>query len=342
MYKAVVVGCGGRAPDHIDAYEYIENAKVVACCAPSGKRRDPLAAKYGIKAYDNAREMIQREQPDMVHLITWPNLRVEMMELVSELGVPLCTIEKPIATGVEDWRKLVALEAESDTKFAVCHQVRWQPYLVKCQQALNSGSLGNVQFIHISAGMNISGQGTHTLNYGMSVNNDAPVTSVFASASGWDTQDIGHPAPFGTEACLVFENGVTALWTSGNISQRAGDPNTTWQHVRVAAYADKGRTVFEEFGKWEIVSPHGVEGGDYGGMETWNKNNHVAQAGFHKAMFEWQKEDGRIPGTNLKQSLHEWSVILALYQSALEKRIIDMKNFDPPQDLIEKLKAVLT
>lgn len=341
MYKAVVVGCGGRAPAHIEAYQYIDNAEVVACCAPSGRRRDPLAKKYGIRAYEEARQMIREEKPDIVHLVTWPSLRVELMNLVAEMGVPLCTVEKPLATGVEDWKKLRELEAKSDTKFAVCHQVRWHPYLVRCQKAIESGRLGEIKFIHISAGMNISGQGTHTLNYGMSVNNDSPVERVFANASGWDNKDVGHPAPLATEACLTFENGVTALWTSGDISPRAGDPDTTWQHVRVAAYADKGRTLYEEFGKWEIVSPEGVESGDYGGMEKWHENNLIAQAEFHKAMFRWLDDDSEASGTNLKQSLHEWSVVLALYQSALERRIIEIKDFEPPSDLMEKLMGIL-
>ncbi len=339
MYKAVVVGCGGRAPDHIEAYQHLSNAKVVACCAPSARRRDPLAAKYGLRAYADAAEMIRAEKPDIVHLITWPDTRVALMTLVSDLGVPLCTVEKPIATGVADWRCLRQLEANSSTKFAVCHQVRWQPYLVKCQQALRSGRLGGVLFLDLSAGMNIAGQGTHTLNYGLSLNGDAPVTRVFGNANGWDTSDPGHPGPVTTEAYLTFANGVRGLWTSGVTSPRCGDPSTVWQHVRMAAYAERGRVLFEEFGRWEIAGPDGVECGDFGGMEAWGRNNWLAQAAFHQAMFDWLEDGRKVPGTSLKQSLHEWAVVLALYQSALTRAPVDMAAFDPPDDLVEQYRA---
>lgn len=337
-YRAVVVGCGGRAPAHIEAYRDIPNVEVVACSAPSPVRREPLAEKYGLRAYASAEEMIRAEHPDIVHLVTWPDTRVELLTLVNNLEVPLCTTEKPLATGVQDWLKLVELEKSSQTKFGVCHQLRWQPHLVRCQEVLRSGSLGKILLLDISAGMNIAGQGTHTLNYGMSLLGDVPVKTVFANAHGWDAADPGHPGPAASEANLIFEDGSRGLWTSGFVSPRCGDPATTWQHVRVAAYAERGRVLFEEFGNWEIVGPgDALERGSFGGMESHARNNLLAQAGFHRAMFTWL-EGGPEPGTSLRRSLHEWAVVLAMYQSALEHRPVDLDGFNPPTDLVERVR----
>jgi predicted dehydrogenase len=176
------------------------------------------------------------------------------------------------------------------------------------------------------------------LNYGLLLNGDAPVARVFGNACGWDTSDPGHPGPATTEAYLTFANGVRGLWTSGTTSPRCGDPSTTWQHVRVAAYAEKGRVLYEEFGRWEIDGPGGVERGDYGGMEGWARNNLLAQTAFHQAMFDWLLDDRKVPGTSLRQSLHEWAVVLALYHSALTRTPVDMADFDPPDDLVERVR----
>lgn len=340
-YKIAIVGCGGRSRAHILPYQHIANTRVVACCAPTPARRDKLAEEFGLHAYADAREMIVKEQPDMLHLVTWPDTRVELMSLVSELGVPLCTVEKPIATRVADWQALRRLESASKTKFAVCHQVRWQPHMVKCQQAMTSGRLGPAKFLDISAGMNIAGQGTHTLNYGRSLIGDPWVTRVAGNVYGWDASDPGHPAPAMSEAYLTFENGVRGLWTSGAISPRTGDPATVWQHVRAAAYADRGRVNFEEFGKWEIAAPDGTESGDFGGMDTWSRNNLLAQTGFHQAMFAWLKDSTQEPGTSLRHSLHEWKVVLALYTSALERRPVEMSSFEPDPNLFHSLESEL-
>ncbi|MEM7030196.1 MAG: Gfo/Idh/MocA family oxidoreductase [Chloroflexota bacterium] len=340
-YKAVVVGCGGRTPPHIDAYQYIPNVEVVACCARTAATREPVAKKYNLKEYDDIEKMIKAEKPDIVHMVIRPDDRVGRMGLISKLGVPMCTVEKPIATHVRDWQELVKLEAQSDTKFGICHQFRWQPHMVKCREALQSGTLGEVKFLDFSAGMNISGQGTHVLNYGMSMNGDSPVTRVFGAASGTEMTDTVHPAPDSTVGYLTFENGVRGLWNNGPTALKTGDPTTIWQHVRVAAFADRGRVNYEEFGKWEIVAPNGTESGDFGDSETWMANNIRAQAGFHQAMIDWHEDDDRVCGTSLKQSLHEWSVVLALYQSALERRHIEMAEFDPPEDLFDQLLTTL-
>jgi predicted dehydrogenase len=245
-------------------------------------------------------------------------------------------VEKPIASGVPDWLRLKRLCESSATKFAVCHQLRWHPNLIPCQRAMAERRCGSPELLHISARMNISGQGTHTLNYGRSLVGDPLVKRVFANASGWDESDPGHPGPKTTVASLELDNGVTALWTSGIVSPLAGDPGTVWQHVRIAAYGQTGRVLFEEFGKWEIAACDNRKQGDFGGMDTWRANNLIAQTGFHQAMFDWLVDDNREPGTSLRQSLHEWAVVLAVYQSALQRRPIALEEFAPPQDLVDR------
>ena len=336
-YRAAVIGCGARAPEHIEGYDLIENAEVVACCDLDATRREPLACKYGLAPYADPADMIRQEQPDIVHIITWPDVRVELMTLAAECGAPLCVTEKPVATAVADWRALSALEASSDTRFAVCHQFRWEPRLTRCREALAGGSLGKVLLLDMSARMNIAGQGTHTLDYGMSLNNDVPVVEVFGNVHGWDSSVPGHPGPEATVAQLLFENGVRGTWASGPAAMVVGGDERVWTHKRVAAYAEHGRVNWEQFGRWEIVGADGVEEGDCGDEEQVRRNHQHAQAGFHRAMLTWFEDASAVPGTNLAQSLHEWAVVLALYQSALERRPIDMRTFDPPDDLVERI-----
>jgi len=339
--RAAIVGCGPRGWAHAKADRLVEEIALVACCDPHRERRESLASEFNLRPYADARTMIEQEKPDLVHLVTQPATRLELMTLVSGLGVPLCTIEKPIAVGVRDWRSLCELEKNSQTKFAISHQFRWQQYLVKCQQAIASGKLGEVKFLDASAGMNIANQGTHTLNYGRAILGDPLVTEVYGNAFGWDIDDANHPAPAATIAHLAFDNGMRGSWVLGPIAKRIGDPSTTWQHVRIAVYADRGRVNYEEFGQWEIVSPKGVRRGDYGGMQAWEHNNLLAQADFHRAVLAWDKEDSQIPGTNLAVSLHEWKVVLAVYTSAIEHRPIEMTAFEPQDDLFQVLEKYL-
>ena len=341
-YRVAVVGCGGRAPAHIEASNAIEGVRVVACCAPSGRRRDPLAEKYGLKAYDDAAKMIEAEKPDLVHLITWPDTRVEMMSLVDRAGVAMCTVEKPISCAVDDWRALCELERETETKFAISHQCRWHPKYVRCREAVASGAIGEVRFVEMTAGMNISGQGTHILNYGRGFVGNARVVRVFGAASGTDGFSDGHPAPDSTEAYITFENGARGLWVNGPTAPRFGDPEVVWKHVHAGAFGDSGRVDWQEFRGWEIETAAGLESGDFGGMEGHCADNLIGQTGLHRALIDWHEGTGPEPGTSLAESLHEWQVVLALYASALWRRPVDLADFDPPSDLFDQLREALS
>jgi predicted dehydrogenase len=188
--------------------------------------------------------------------------------------------------------------------------------------------------------MNISGQGTHMLDYAMSLNGDAHVLRVFGAVSGAEGMGEIHPAPDTSVGQVLFANGVYGAWNNGPTAPRAGDESTVWQHCRVAAYAERGHVLWEEFGKWEVVSPDGTEEGRIADMQDWMAGNHAAQAALTEAMFDWIEDDDRPAGTNLKLGLHQWQAVLALYASALWRKPVELP-FDPPDDLFPQLAQAL-
>ncbi|MFB6135360.1 MAG: Gfo/Idh/MocA family protein [Halobacteriaceae archaeon] len=339
---AAVVGAGGRGRDHVLAYERVDGARPVACAARTDPRRDDLAEEFGLAAYDDAAAMLADTDPDVVHVATPPQVRVSVLEAVSRAGVPACTVEKPVAVGVSDWRALRDLAERSETKFAVCHQFRWHPHLARCREAIRSGDLGEVEFVECSARLVVTDQGTHCLHYGNALNGDARVREVFGNVGGEyrDGGDRTHPGPDATEAVVTFENGVRAAWTTGGAGTRVAGADREYQHVRCVAHAEAGRVEWEEFGDWAVVSGGRSEGGDFGGEETWRENNRRAQAAFHRAMFDWL-DGSDPPGTHLERSLHEWKAVLALYESALANEPVRLDEFDPDERLVDRVAAAL-
>jgi predicted dehydrogenase len=340
-YRAAVIGCGGRSGPHLEAYRHVNRADVVACCDSAQEKARSTAGRYGLAEYTDAARMLKQESPDLVHIVTPPDRRADLMQLVSEAGIPACTVEKPVATGVADWKRLRELNVASPTKFAVCHQFRWHEHVMRCRDAIRDGDLGDLALLDFSAGFNIAWQGTHILNYARGLNGDQPVSRVFGTCSG-DRQMIGiHPGPDTTVGLVAFANGVRGVWNTGYTAPRCGDPQVSWQHVRLAAYGERGRILWEEFGRWEIVSGARREAGDFGDMDTWMRRNIAAQGRFHEAMLDWIEDDAAVPGTALSQSLHEWKVVLALYASAIDRRPLELELFDPPEDLFGRLGDAL-
>lgn len=339
-YRCAIIGCGGRAHGHAKAYQLIERGDLVACTNLSDvERRQKFALTYGLTGYADAKEMIEKERPDLIHIVTMPDQWVSLMQMVSDLGVTACLVEKPIACGVEDWQKLCQLEASSETKFGVGKQFRWHPRLLDCRQALRSGDLGDLLWINFFARMNLSAQGTHMIDWAMSLNDDSPVTQVFGNISGVGGFDSPYPAPDASVAQVMFANGVYGLWSTGFTAPEIIDGSEIYKHTHVTGYAERGHVIFEEFGRWSIFAPGDSRGGKIS-FEDRNRYNDVAQANLTNAMFQWIENDTKPVETNLKIALHQWNAVLGLYASAIYRQPIDIP-FEPADDLLLQLQTTL-
>ena len=315
MYKAAIVGCGHRAPTHIEAYQHIPGAEVVrasrrrrqgatrwlrnTACTPT-----PTSARWCRRCWGRDRPpghvAGSARQPDdggSAHRRAALHRREAHRHRRARLA-------EPVRFGGKRPNQVCrlppgALASLSDAVPGCAAQralgPRALPGYLRRDEHRRAGH-AYAELRHVAGGRCARG------------------SSRLWDAHGWDAADPGHPGPATTEAYLTFADGGRGSGRRATLPPRCGDPQTTWQHVRVAAYADTGRVLYEEFGKWEIVGPDGKGRGDFGGMDTWRANNLLAQAGFHRAMFDWLEDERRAPGTNLRQSLHEWAVVLALYQ----------------------------
>jgi len=342
-YRSAILGCGGRSDAHVRAYRLLPEAEMVACCDMLRDRRQRFEHEYGLRGYADPVEMIEEEKPDLVHLVTRPATRVEQLTMVSDLGVPACIVEKPIALEVRDWRALRDLASSTRTKIGVGAQFRYHPAMARLREALQSGRLGQALFAEATAGLNICDQGVHVLDWAMSLNGDVPVKRVFGAASGAGQLGTTHPAPENTTAQLTFEDDLPCVWTLGTEAPRVardfGEP-VSYSHCRVAVYCERGRVLYEEFGKAEIVSPEGTETQRVASMEDWAAGNDQAQANLTKGMLDWLEDDAKPVGTCLERALSQWNAILGLYASALWRRPVAVP-FDPPDDLFGRLAEAL-
>lgn len=332
-YKCAFLGCGGRAAGHAAAYDLITRGQKVACCDLDTGRLDAFAAKHEIpRKYTDLAEMLAKEKPDLVHMVTRPNLRVGLMTQLAEAGVPAVLVEKPICIGADDYQALRDLEAAVPTKYAVNHQLRYHPQILQLLQEVRDGKFGEVRFIDASAVLPMSGQGVHVLDLMFAFNNYAPVRTVFGASSGYTDLGSEHPSPQDAESLLTFENGVRAALQAG-VGAPIFEAGPTWAHKRVAVYCTHGYFHWR-MNAWEKSLPDGtVEHG----TKVYGEEDVRGQANLTNAMFDWLEDDAKPAATALATSLDEWLVILAGYLSSVEARPIDFP-FDPPADTLAQFK----
>jgi predicted dehydrogenase len=346
--KSAYLGCGPRARRHAEAYEFVENGEIGAICDLNEARLETFGRDFHVDddhRYTDFHEMLEKEKPDLLHLVTAPTIRVDLMKVAAEHEVPVVIVEKPVAVQGEDYRQIKALNETSDTNFVVNTQLHFHRQNMALKRYVAEGRIGEVRFLDASARSTILDQGVHVLELAYTYNGCAAPVQVFGQVSGAknlaapDDRPVGigyQPSPDIAEAAIKFENGVRAQLLSGHIAPIATDHETIYAHKRIAVYGTEGFVHWTMYG-WERFTPDdGYEQGrhDYGYEDV------RAQAALTDAAFEWAADEAKVHPTRLELNLEQFNIILATYVSALTASAVDLP-LDPPDGLLDTLRARL-
>lgn len=334
MHKVAFLGCGGRANAHAWVYPSITRGKPVACCDLIEEKAVAFAEKYEIPHwYTDLDEMIEEEQPDLVHMSMPPTIRYSLMKRLSDHGVPAVIVEKPIAIGARDYYQLRELEQTSRTKFTVNHQLRYHDRVQEMLAHIAAGDIGAVRCLDASAMLPMSGQGVHVMDLMFAFASYTPVRAVHAACSGFDDINGTHPSPKSVGALITFADEKRALLQSGaGVPEMAKDV-ARHMHKRIAAYGETG------FLHWTMHSwEKGIGGRVERGEHVYREVDDVGQVNLTNAVFDWIEDDAAVAPTNLAVSLDEWLVLLACYASTVHKTPIEFP-FEPEEDLLEQYLA---
>ena len=348
MYKTAMLGCGGRARGHADAYRFVKRGKLTAICDMSEERLNTFGDDFGIASrYTDLDEMLEKEKPDLLHIVTSPvipnsneRIRYPLMKQASDHGVPAAIVEKPIAVEGKDWKQIAGLAEETKTKFVVNTQLDFHPKNLELKKDVAEGRIGEIRFIDASARSRSAEQGGHVLQLVSSYIDNARPVRVLGQISGSENLNFapgGHPSPQHTVGHVLYENGVHASLAFGTeMAQKASDDPGIYGHKRVFVAGTKG-FVHWRFSSWECAT---LERGYEGGPLNYGEQDVVAQGNFTDAIFDWLDDENNVHPTHLKQSLVENNLILGMYYSGITNEIIDLP-FEPPDGLMDMLREKL-
>ena len=358
MYKCAIVGVGpNRSREHADAYKHIKSGKLACASARSADRLQAFGEQFGINSlYKDYREMFAREKPDLVHLNTPPNIRLEVLEAAESAGVSAVIMEKPLAIQGEDYLAIKEFCQGSKVKVAINHQLHFHPRRFELQKIVEDGNLVEMRFITAGCGMNLAFQGTHTLQAIGAFHPKGKPQRVFGQISGagsethrvdvcgtFPTMVVGnledtpqkHFAPGCAQAIIDFDDGVQALLQSGEISPKVGREaiNT---HKYVTVYGSKGHVRWTMW-SWEVL----VDGKSQGGTHEYWDEDILGQARMTEAMLDWIGDDRAVHPLCFDRAHLDFNIILAIYMSGLQHRMVDLP-VEPELNLINKMRAALS
>ncbi len=231
-YRTAVIGCsrmGGFIDNEVADSPYIvlpyshaagftacERTELVAC---ADLRTDVMAEfgrRYNIppqRQYTDYREMIARENLDIVSVATQPEPRAQIVIYCAENGIKAIYAEKAFAASMEQADAMVKALEDNGVVLNLGTNRRWSPRYDHMKAILDSGELGDLQHLILYNNGTLFNTGSHFLDLILRLNNDQPGQWVQGNLLGDDAVlfdgDILTADPRG-EGMIQFANGVKA------------------------------------------------------------------------------------------------------------------------------------
>ncbi len=136
-----VIGLGGISGVHIPALMDLPLAKIAAVCDVKEDRLKAGMEKTGAEGYTDYREILAREDIDIVHILTPHYLHAPMAIDALRAGKHVLT-EKPMASTIEDAKAMIRAADQSKGTLNVIFQNRYNASTVELKRIIDSGEAG--------------------------------------------------------------------------------------------------------------------------------------------------------------------------------------------------------
>jgi len=340
-YKAVVLGCGPRAIFHFDAYkENLPEIDLVAACDASEERRVACGNKYAIpRLYSDFEEMLKKESPDILHVVTPPAFREQALELAGKYGVKGVLMEKPLALTVSQAEKVQAVAEKYNLKVAVNMQRRYFDHCRELREVVRSKQLGEIHFLRCVTKGNILSMGPHTIDLLLFLLDNPALEKVWATGYQMNGHEYGHPAPAHILARLSLQNNISVYLEDADDAVGVfGEKGGYWNHLEIDIWGSKGRAWWRQNSNWGYQAEGMAEPKE--SPISWDKSDAVGQREFTRAMAHWLDDDRCEHDNSLRFSLNGYQVLMSIFQSSLDQAIKTFPMEIDPQ-VVEKLSERL-
>ncbi len=223
-YRVGLIGCGAIGSDIADAMEggsiriglpyghaptYLSMTRValVAAAEVNPGRREAFAQRWSFppqQIYAEYREMLAREQLDVVSIASPTPLHAEMALAALDSGARAIFLEKPIASNLVDAERVVAACARAGVPLVVNHTRRGDQVYRRARTLIADGAIGRLHSLTALLAQHLMLHGTHSFD----------MLNYFAGASAhWISGHLDEPAGFdpGGSGYILYENGVRAF-----------------------------------------------------------------------------------------------------------------------------------
>ena len=140
-----IVGVGAMGSTHAAAWSTTP-AEIVGFVATSEQHAEPLARRYGARAYPSLATMLP--DVDVVDVCTPTHLHHDMVMQAAEAGRHVIC-EKPLARTVAEGQAMIRRCQQADVTLHVAHVVRFFPEYAAARRAVEADKVGEVAVVRL-------------------------------------------------------------------------------------------------------------------------------------------------------------------------------------------------
>jgi UDP-N-acetyl-2-amino-2-deoxyglucuronate dehydrogenase len=185
-YRVGIVGCGGIARVHAQAYQQDKNTELVCCSDINANAADKFGGEFEIpesSCYLDHRLMLEKEKPDIISVCTWHGSHASVTIDACNMGVKGVISEKPIATRLGDADAAIEAAEKNGTKYVIGHQGRFSSANTKARELVKAGAIGQPTALFRNSGDGLLNNGTHAIDYARYILGDPEVDWVIGQVS---------------------------------------------------------------------------------------------------------------------------------------------------------------
>lgn len=333
-FKAAIIGCGGRANQHAEAYLENEDIELVAVADMDTKRADSFGENFGGKVYHDAEKMLDEAKPDIVSVATREHPRSMLTTMCAESGVKGIIAEKPMSRTLNQAYEMVEVCEANGCVLTVCMQMRFCPEFIRAREVIKNGEIGRPYFLRACSYGALMEQGPHIIDTILFVIGERKVVSVMAQVDEIEkSNDMVHPCPVFTVGYLKLEDDTRVVIESGRTFAGVPELGGTWLQKRVEILGTEGMcdAVVSHYCKvlrsdtpgWQVT-------------KSSNKDWNAATPLFVEQLVDVIRNGGEHLN-NGRESLRGFEIIQAMYQSVLTKSAVELpmdRNLTPLEEIM--------
>lgn len=336
--RAGVIGCGSISRNHVAGYLNCGRYDVVALADLNPGAMDEMDQAFAINTthYTDAREMMARENLDVVSVCTWHTGHAPWTIAAAVYRPKAILCEKPMADTLGTARQMLVACRRNGVKLVIGHQRRFLPAYTLAKQLIADGAIGQVQQIVSMGGDGLPNYSSHQTDMYRYLLSDEECTWVMGNVERkTDQYERGTRIEDCALAVFQFAGGARALLLSDLV------PN---YYQGAFIYGSLGMITMttndlqllnaSTGGKWETHAPDGkfYKVAEQGDRFEWLEGG----AGQADELADWIEGKGDTHRGRGENGYKALEMIHAVYESARvhEKVVMPMRTMLNPLDVM--------